>query len=303
MAAIALALSACGLFEHPEERVVITVGSQDITVKELKRDLRRAALETEVAVEGREQPIEALVQKVIDYHLILEYGEQEGIKVSDEELEDAVRDIKKEYPEKEFQETLLEGYIDLKEWKESFKSQLLMKKIMEKAAEGVKPVSFEEIKKFYQDNQGEFNHSAMVRFRQILTRTKPEAESILKKILSGEEMGQLVEKYGPPGVPGVREGVWVEKGDLDESMEKVLFSLPVGKISQVVETPYGFQILQVLERKPEGLRTLPEAMREIEAKLSSAREEAFFKDWLKRLRESTPVKINHEVLQSMEWDR
>jgi peptidyl-prolyl cis-trans isomerase C len=303
MTAIALTLSACGLFEHPDERVVITVGTQDITVKELKRDLRRAALETEVAVEGREQPIEALIQKVIDYHLILEYGKQRGITISDKELEDAVRDIEREYPEKEFQETLLEGYIDFKEWKESFKTQLLTKKIMEKVERNIEPVSFEEIKKYYEDNQGEFNHPAMVRFRQILTRTKPEAESILKEILSGGEMGQLVEKYGPPGVPGVREGFWVEKGDLDESMEKVLFSLPVGKISQVEETPYGFQIFQVLEKKPEGLRTLPEAMREIEAKLFSAKEEAFFKDWLKRLRESTPVKINHEVLQGMEWDR
>jgi parvulin-like peptidyl-prolyl isomerase len=300
MAAIALTLSACGLFENPEQRVVITVGTQDITVKELKRDLRRVALETEVMVEGQEQPIETLIQKVIDHYLILEYGKEQGIKVSDEELEAAVKDIKKEYSEKDFQETLVQGYIDFKEWKETFKTQLLLKKIMEKVLEGVEPVSFEEIKKYYQENPDEFTHPAMVRFRQILTKTKPEAESILKKILTGEEMGQLVEKYGPPGIPGVREGVWIEKGDLDESMEKVLFSLPVGKISQVVETPYGFHILQVLERKPEGLKSLPEAMREIEAKLFYAKEEAFHEDWLKSLRESIPVKINQQVLQSLE---
>jgi parvulin-like peptidyl-prolyl isomerase len=302
MAAIALILSACGLFKNPEERVVITVGTQDITVKELKRDLRRVAQETEVMDEGKGQPMGTLIHEVVDHYLILEYGKQQGIKVSDEELEAAITDIKKGYSEKEFQETLVEGYIDYKEWKESFKTQLLMKKIMDKVSEGVEPVTFEEIKKYYQDHPDEFTHPDMVRFRQILTRTKPEAESILKKILSGEDMGQLVEKYGPPGVPGVQEGVWVRKGDLDESMEKVLFSLPVGKISQVVETPYGFQILQVLDRKSKGVKTLPEAMREIEAKLFDAKEEAFYKGWLKSLRESTPVKINHQVLESMELE-
>jgi parvulin-like peptidyl-prolyl isomerase len=300
MAIIALTLSACGLFEQPEERVVITVGTQNITVKELKKDLRRVALETEGTDEGQEQPIEALTQRVIDRYLILQYGKQQGIKVSDQELESAIRDIKKDYSEKEFQETLVEGYIDFKEWKESFKSQLLIKKVMDKVSEGVEPVSPEEIKKYYQDNQAQFSHPDMVRFRQILTRTKPEAESILKKILSGEDMGQLVEEYGPQGIPGLREGFWVGRGDLDESMEKVLFSLPVGKISQVVETPYGFHILQVLERKHAGLKSLPEATREIQEKLFDAKEEAFYKEWLKSLRESTPVKINHQVLQSME---
>ncbi len=300
VAAIVLALSACGLFEHPEQRVVITVGTQHITVKELKRDLRRVALDTEVMVEGQEHPMETLVKKMTDYYLILGYGKQQGIKVSDDELEAAVKDIKKDYSEKDFQETLLQGYIDFEEWKESFRSRLLMKKIMEKVLEGVQPVSFDEIKGYYQDNQDEFTHPAMVRFRQIMTHTRAEAESILSRIRSGEEMGQLVQKYGPPGVPGAEEGVWIEKGDLEESMEKALFSLPVGKISEVVETPYGFHIFQVMERKAEGLKSLPEAMKEIEAKLFYAKEDAFYNNWLKNLRESTPVKINHKVLESLE---
>jgi hypothetical protein len=55
LAAIALVLSACGLFEHPDQKVVISVGPRKITVKELKTDLRRAAFEAGVTVEGQEQ--------------------------------------------------------------------------------------------------------------------------------------------------------------------------------------------------------------------------------------------------------
>ncbi len=300
MAAFALTLSACGLFEHPEERVVIKVGTQAISTKELKRDLRRVALETEVMLEGQEYPIEVLIQRVIDHYLILEYGKEQGIRVSEEELEAAVKEIKKDYSEKAFQETLVQGYIDFKEWKESFRTQLMIRKIMDKVREGVQGVSFEEIKKYYQDNPDEFSHPAMVRFRQVITRTRAEGEAVLKRILAGESMGQLVEKHAPPGVGGAQEGFWVEKGALDESMEKALFSLPLNKISQLVETPYGFHVLQVLERKPEGMRSLPEAMKEIEAKLLYAKEDLFYRNWLSGLRESTPVEINRDVLQSME---
>jgi parvulin-like peptidyl-prolyl isomerase len=300
VAAIVLALSACGLFEHPEQRVVLTVGTQRITVKEFKRDLRRVALDTEVMVEGQEHSTDILVRKMTDYYLILGYGKQQGITVSDDELDAAVENIKKDYSEKDFHETLVKGYIDFGEWKESLRGRLLMKKIMEKVLESVQPVSFDEIERYYEANPDEFTHPAMVRFRQIMTHTRAEAESILRRIRSGEDMGQLVQKYAPPGIPGAEEGVWVEKGDLEDSMEKALFSLPVGKISEVVETPYGFHIFEMMETRPAGLKSLPDAMKEIEAKLFYAKEDAYYTNWLKKLRESTPIKINHQVLQSME---
>jgi parvulin-like peptidyl-prolyl isomerase len=299
LAAIALVLSACGLFEHPDQKVVISVGPRKITVKELKTDLRRAAFEAGVTVEGQEQLFEALVQQVLDHYLILEYGRQQGIKITDDELETAFREIKRDYSDQEFHETLLQGDIDISQWKIALREQLLIRKIAVKVSEKVEPVSFQEISKYYESHKEEFRHPAMVRFRQIVTNTKAEAEDMLKGVSKGEQMEHLAEKQAPPGVAG-REGVWIAKGDLDESMEKALFSLPVGKISAVVETPYGFHILQVLERRTEGIRSLPDAMKEIEAKLFYEKESLFHAQWLKDLRESTPFTINHEILKSME---
>jgi parvulin-like peptidyl-prolyl isomerase len=122
---------------------------------------------------------------------------------------------------------------------------------------------------------------------------------MLKGVSKGDQMEHVAEKQAPSGAEG-REGVWIAKGDLDESMEKALFSLPVGKISAVVETPYGFHILQVLERKTEGITSFPEAMKEIEAKLFYEKEILFHAQWLKNFRESTSFTINHEILKSME---
>ena len=296
---IVLILSACGLFEHPEKRVVIKVGPREITVKELQTDLRRAALEAGVTVEGQGELLEALVQQVLDHYLTLEYGRQQGVKITDEELDAAIREIRRDYSEQDFQETLLQGDIHLDEWKKALREQLLIRKIAGKVSEKVEPVSFQEISRYYESHREEFKHPAMVRFRQIVTNTKAEAEDMLKGVSTGEEVESLVDKHAPPGAAG-GEGVWIAKGDLDESMEKVLFSLPIGKISGVVETPYGFHILQVLERRTEGIRSLPEAMKEIESKLFYEKESLFHGHWLKGLRESIPFTINHEILKSME---
>jgi parvulin-like peptidyl-prolyl isomerase len=299
LAAIALVLSACGPFDHPDQRVVMTVGPRKITVKELKTDLRRAALEAGVTVEGQEQLFEALVQQVLDHYLILEYGRQQGIKITDEELDTAFREIKRDYSDQEFRETLLAGDINISEWKIALREQLLIRKIALKVSEEVEPVSFQEISKYYESHKEEFRHPAMVRFRQIVTNTKEEAEDMLKGFSKGEQMEHLAEKQEPHEA-AEREGTWIAKGDLDETMEKALFSLPVGKISAIVETPYGFHILQVLERKTEGITSFPEAMKEIEAKLFYEKESVFHVQWLKDLRESTSYTINHEILRSME---
>jgi parvulin-like peptidyl-prolyl isomerase len=71
-------------------------------------------------------------------------------------------------------------------------------------------------------------------------------------------------------------------------------------VSGVVETPYGFHIFEVLGRKPEGVRSLPDAMTEIEAKLRYERQGKIYSDWLQDLRKAIPVKIDRELLKELE---
>jgi parvulin-like peptidyl-prolyl isomerase len=289
---------ACELFERPVEKAVLTVGNRKITPEELKAQRKRMAFETEGTSKER---LDSFVERVVDHYLILEYGKEQGLSVPDEELEGAVREIKKDYAEKDFQDFLLKGYIDYGEWKEGLREQLLIKKITGKAFAASPQISIEEIKVYYDTHLEEFRRPAMVRFRQIVTRTKEEADSLQKRLLQGGDMAATVaESSKVPATAGRSEPGWFAKGDLDESIEKVVFSLAVGKVSGVVETPYGFHIFEVLGRKPEGVRSLHEAMREIETKLLSERLEAFYSEWLLGLRKAIPVKIDQELLKELE---
>ena len=296
--AFVAAWPACELFERPVEKVVLTVGSREITPEELKAQSKRMAFEPDTKTKGS---LDSFIERVVDHYLILEYGKQQGLSVSDEELESAVREIKKDYAEKDFQEFLLKGYLDYGEWKEGLREQLLIKKITRKATEASPQVSIEEIKAYYDSRPEEFRRPAMVRFRQIVTRTREEADNLQKRLVQGGDMAATVAQSSRvPMSAGSSEAGWFAKGDLDESIEKVVFSLPVGKVSGVVETPYGFHIIEVLGRKPEGIRSLHDAMTEIEAKLRSERLEAFYSDWLQNLRKAIPVKIDRELLKELE---
>ncbi|MFO7461126.1 MAG: peptidyl-prolyl cis-trans isomerase [Desulfatiglandales bacterium] len=302
VAGMVLFPAACGIVDSPKEKAVITVGSTDVTPIEFKRDVRRMTLDMELTGHEMQTLLEPLVEKLVDHYLILEYGRQEGIEVSDQDLEKIVREIQTDYSEKDFQEILLREVIHFDEWKEALKERLLLKKIVNKVLEAMEHVPFQEIRDYYDaHHQEEFRRPLAVRFRQIVTSTREEAEKALQRLNSGEDMDTLIHGYiASKGREYGGEVGWVFKGDLDESVEKVVFSMSLENISPVVETPYGFHIFQVLERRAEGVKSFPEAIPEIEAKLQQERQEAFVNQWVESLRDVIPVRVNWEMLKDLE---
>jgi parvulin-like peptidyl-prolyl isomerase len=295
-------LSACGIFDRSDEKVAITVGKRNVTPDELKRDIKFITFEMGIPDQTVKNVLQPLVDRMVDHYLILEYGKEKGITVSTNELESAVKDIKKDYPDKVFQEMLLHRYVDFEEWQEGLRQQLLIKNIIREASQNISPVTFHEVKTYFESHQNEFMRPRMVKFRQVVTRTKDEAEKILQRSKNGEDLDALARAYSvaPEAENGGVVG-WVAQGELEESMEKVIFSLPVGRISPVVRTPYGYHIFEVLSKRSEGLKSLPEAMEGIESKLYHEKTELFYQRWLKELRVHYPVSVNNELLNTLEF--
>ncbi|MFH1351937.1 MAG: peptidyl-prolyl cis-trans isomerase [Pseudomonadota bacterium] len=301
LVALSFFFSSCGLFDHSNENVVITVGNRSFTIDELQKDIKRISSRLGINDQEAVQILNKLIDRVLDEYLIIEYGRAQGITLAKNELETTIKDIKKDYPEKLFEEILLRNYIDFEDWKEELRRQLLINKIVAKAAEGIPPATFEEIKNYFDSHRQEFKHPEMIKFRQVVTKTREEAEKILALLKKGKNFGELEKDYSLTlESKDSSEGGWFIKGMLEESMEDVLFSLPVGKTSPSVKTPYGYHIFEVLDKRPEGFKNLPEAMKEIERILSDQKNESFYKEWLKGLRGRFPVKVNQDVLKRLE---
>lgn len=128
-------------------------------------------------------------------------------------------------------------------------------------------VSDEEIQEFYQRHRSEFDQ---VRARHILFNTKPplgsdgkpspapdpaavrqKAEAVLKRARAGEDFAQLAKEFSED--PGSKEQGgdlgFFGKGQMTPKFEEVAFSLSPGTISDIVETPFGFHIIKVEERR------------------------------------------------------
>ncbi|MFC1891005.1 peptidylprolyl isomerase [Thermodesulfobacteriota bacterium] len=289
-------LTACQSFDKSDNIIVVTVGKRLISEDELKQDVQLISLEMGLTEQETIQDIKSLIYRVLDNYLILEYGKEKKITISNEELEAAVRNLTKDYPDDVFQETLLSRYIDYDRWKESVRQGLLIRKIITSATAGLAPVSFEETKNYFDSHRDTFKRPQMVELRQVVTREREEAETILKKLTEDSDMEELARKHSitPEADKGGILG-WIAQGELDETIEKSIFSVPVGSFTSVLQSPYGFHIFKVLAERPEGMKELPEVITEIEAKLFQQKRELFYIQWLSQLRETFPVTIDENI--------
>jgi hypothetical protein len=106
--------------------------------------------------------------------LILERGEELGITLSQGELEQALSEIKSDYPEGEFEQTLVEFAVSYDAWLNRLKIRLMVDKVVEEELKNRIPISAEDISEYYKKNFQD---------RENESETMPSSEDINETIV------------------------------------------------------------------------------------------------------------------------
>ena len=192
---IPVLIVGCGLFDQMESGVIIVVGSRQITLDELERDMKSISNGLDIPYQQWGQIRDQFVEQIIDRCLVIEYGKKNAISISGRELSSALEELKGGYTESAFEDMLLREYVDLEQWKNRLREQLLVNKIRRIVTGGIVPPSYQDIMQYFEENRNEFRFPQMLEFRQIVTRTRKEAENLLKRLHNGEKMADLARKH------------------------------------------------------------------------------------------------------------
>ena len=87
------------------------------------------------------------------------------------------------------------------------------------------------------------------------TFTKKELEEVRKRVLDGEDFSLLAKEFSEDPGSASRGGDldWLSRGKTAPAFEKMMLESPVGEISPVFESEFGFHFLQVLDTRTEDL--------------------------------------------------
>ena len=154
-----------------------------------------------------------------------------------------------------------------KDTRKMIKEQLMVEQLRAKKFRDIK-VSRREVEEFYKMYKDSLPaRAATVDISHILMQVKPseeaqmkayqKAEMILKELKEGADFAELAKKYSDDPASAKRGGDlgFTQRGDLVPEFENVAFNLKDGEISGIVQTQFGFHIIQLIERRGERIHT------------------------------------------------
>jgi parvulin-like peptidyl-prolyl isomerase len=237
-----------------------------------------------------------VVPQLVAFNVAEAYAQENGIGVSQEEIQEEVDTVKDEVaqqaeaagekgdPEDLFREALSQfGYTEAS-FRDEVRASLLLRKVQEEAVGDVEPTE-EEVQDFYDENKAtRFTIPERRCIRHILFAEdqEEEAEDVKDQLENGGDFAELAEEYSED--PGSRERGGdlgcQPKGGFVSEFDEAAFDAEEGEILGPVETDFGYHIIEVTDIQPEEVTPLEEVAPEIEERLSQQRQATEFDAWI-----------------------
>ena len=156
------------------------------------------------------------------------------------------------------------------------------------------------IQAFYDERRQEWttNDEVKLRMIKIIPGKEPEKKQqmireIRDKIVRGAEFADLARIYSEDSTQDAGgDWGWVKRGDLSPDMERVVFGLKKGKVSDVVTLNQTYYLLLAEDRKDGVTKPLKEVRDQIEKYLLQQERQKMQQGWLERLRKKAYIKIH-----------
>jgi parvulin-like peptidyl-prolyl isomerase len=294
------------------DRIVAVVNDEVITLSELNRLLEPYKSRLEKAPLGLERD-KALADARMDVlnqlvsNLLMEQqARKSGIAVRDAEVTEAIEEllVKRNFSQDELYRMLERDGMTLDAYRKGMRDQLMRIKLLQREIKTKVGVSDEEIGEYYSKHRAVYEGNEAVRIRQILlllpksadedgrARLRAEAEALQRRLADGESFVLLAARHsqGPAASEGGDIG-FVERGVILPEVEEVAFSLPMNQVSPLIESPVGFHIIQVTDRRGAGLKAMEAVREEIRARIEQEKLEKKFEEWIVALRKKSHVEI------------
>lgn len=309
--------------------MVALVGTQVVLASELMWPINQrlateyhGKLSPEMIEQVRAQAAESMkahLPGLIDFKLIVndlhEQIPQEGIQNVEKELAEPFEE--KELPNfieqfsvgsrAELDARLREYGSSLEQLRQNYIETQLVQTWIAQQITGIPPITRDELHREYQAHLEDYAYPAKTRWQELMVRFDRFGGDRRAAYLAIAEMGNLVIAYesgrgGAPfedvarnhshGFTAAEGGVhdWTVQGSLvAERVDAALFSLPVGRLSEIIESDAGYHIVRVLERKPAGRTPFEEAQAEIRETLLVRRRTEKQREYLERLRNEVRI--------------
>jgi peptidyl-prolyl cis-trans isomerase SurA len=252
------------------DRIVAVVGNEVIFKSEI--DTRELMARMQYPQMRQEKGLSrTILEGLIDQKIILAKAKIDSVSIDENAVvsmaSDRFRELSAKFASKAEMESrfgkssagILEGI------RQELRNQQLVDTLRRKKSAGV-TVSYYEVMAFYTANKSqipqipeEVSVSQIIRYPAVSEESRKQALSTIQQIQTelkgGADFGTLATRYSqdPGSAKAGGDLGFVRKGQFIPNFENAAYALQEGKISDIVETRYGYHLIQLLSKEPNAI--------------------------------------------------
>ena len=269
-----------------------------------REKLLRAQFTGDELVKKVKEVRQAALQDLIDRQLILQSFKKENFQIPDHFIEDRLHDIiRTDFggDRNTFIKTLEAQNFTMGEFKKMEMEKMIVQAMRSKNVKMNTIASPIKVEEYYKQHRDEFTSKEKIKLRLIMipgratdgeaAAQKAMAQEIFTKLVNGADFDRMAQLYSEDSTreKGGDWG-WIDRKTLAAPLEKAAFSLPVGKISNVVDFGGNYYLLKVEEKQGGETKSLEQARADIEKKLMQLEAQNLQEKWLASLRSKAYIK-------------
>ena len=293
------------------DAIAAIVNDDVITTYEVDQALVPMVKEAErkgpVTAEDKQKLRKTALNLLIDKRLVQQKIKELNIKVSEEEVRQAIEDVKKQnnLSQEALVGALLNQGLTFDQYKAQLREQLERIRLMSMEVKAKIQVTDREIQEYYDANKAKYSEGEQYRARQIFFRVPKDATAdvikkamsraaqVLNEVRSGKDFVELAKKYSddPSAAKDGGDLGTFKKGDMIPEIEEAVIGMKPGQVSELISTPAGFHIIKLEEKIPATVKPLDEVKASIQDLLYKKKSEERFDQWAAELRSGAAIEM------------
>lgn len=282
--------------ELVSKKIIVTVNGDPVYEGDIMRRIHAAygnIDKSQLQGDRWQMVVEMATEEEIQDKLLLAAANQEGITISQKEIDAALANTKKMLGEDEFTKMLTARQATEQEYRQFLEKRSLIERFKEQKIFAEITIDEDKLQEYYEGHGADFV-PAQVRLEILRFDEEHKAAEAYERLKKGEEFEALVAELsaGRQRKVGNRTR-WMPIDAVPEALRPLVASAKPGEINGPVESDDGYYVFSVLEQKEAGVVPFEEVKEEIKNGLLARKKNMLLSQWY----ESNKNKANIEYIR------
>jgi len=300
-----LIILASGLaYGEVVDKIEVVVNDEVITQSEIDRVLApiyeryKVLYKSDDLIKKLMEARQKVIEQLIEDRLILTEAKRLNVEVDEKDIDEKIEETQKNFDSRaRFEEALKAQHLSLKDLRARYKDQLMARRLIDQKVGSKVMITPVDISNYYNSHMSAYSQPEAIRLRTILIKGKMDpkraselAKTVSDKIKAGADFTELAKSYSEG--PNANEGglmAYIQRGELLPEIEKTVFSLKKGEVSDIIQTSLGYHIFKMEEKRPSRVLLLSEVKREVEDTIFRDKIKEKIKGWIEGLKKNAYI--------------